>query len=86
QYYGNPNQFGNRGGYPYNGYPSSQPFPQSQAGEQPEAQQNGQQGAQASPAPAGAPQYHQQMPQYAGYQQYPQYGTYQDNSQYRGWY
>ncbi|GEQ71686.1 hypothetical protein JCM33374_g5372 [Metschnikowia sp. JCM 33374] len=86
QYYGNPNQFGSRGGYPYNGYPSSQPYPQgSQTGEQTETPQNGQQQGshQATPAPSGVPQYH---PQYAGYQQYPQYGTYQDNSQYRGWY
>lgn len=88
QYYGNPSQFGNRAGYPYSTYPSSQSYPQGnqsgQATEQTE-QQTGQQSTLQN-APNGVPQYPQQMPQYAGYQQYPQYGTYQDNSQYRGWY
>ncbi|RKP31677.1 hypothetical protein METBISCDRAFT_22126 [Metschnikowia bicuspidata] len=85
QYYGNPNQFGSRAGYPYSGYPSNEPYPQGgQAGEQ-SGEQQGQQGSQQAPVPNGAPQYPQQNAQYGGYQKYPQYGSYQDSSQYR-WY
>lgn len=86
QFYGNPNQFGTRGGYPYSGYPNNQLAPQSAHGSEPHGEQNGQQhGTPHAPGPS-QPQYPQQVPQYGGYQQYPQYGSYQDSNQYRGWY
>ena len=101
QYYGQPNQFGNR--YPgYNSYPqpgqaqSAQPGNPSnnQSGSVPTSQGDNDSSSasnQAGNPQSQIPQQSQQpqqpvIPQYGGYQQYPQYGGYQDNNQYRGWY
>lgn len=56
QYYGTPSQFGTRAGYPFGGYPASQPFPLtgSQSGEAGETSQQQQQ---------QQPQHQQQHPQ-----------------------
>ena len=102
QYYGQPNQFGNR--YPgYNSYPQPGQAQSAQSGNpsnnqsgsvpasQGEANDSSSASNQAGNPQSQIPQQSQQpqqpgIPQYGGYQQYPQYGGYQDNNQYRGWY